>query len=99
MRGREGKENQYRINRAGCRFKNMKRSDITTKMVLECVRESAGVSLNCIELIMMYSDCTEKLAYRAMQRDAMNGLIDYGVMSIRYAWLTKKGEKLLKSLC
>lgn len=39
-------------------------------------------------------NCDEKLAYRACERAAKRGLIEYGV-SLRTGWLTEKGKELL----
>lgn len=41
------------------------------------------------------SEC-EKVCFRAMERAASRGLLEYGV-SLRTAWLTEKGRKLLDS--
>ena len=38
---------------------------------------------------------SEKVRFRAMERAAAHGLIEYGV-SLRTAWLTNKGEKLIE---
>jgi len=46
------------------------------------------------EILADHTGACEKVCYRAMERAAKRGLIEYGV-SLRSGWLTAKGHHLL----
>lgn len=47
-----------------------------------------------LDILVSISGQPEKVCFRAMERAADNGLIEYGV-SLRSAWITDKGKDLL----
>ncbi len=75
----------------------MKRSDITTKQVLEaCHKFHNGDTRNSLQILMDETGLPDKICYAAMEREDEKELIDYGV-SLRTAWVTKEGYEFLKS--
>lgn len=47
------------------------------------------------ELLVLWSGEPWKVCYRACERAARRGLVDYGV-SLRSGWLTEKGQEVLR---
>lgn len=88
----------------------VKRSDIPTQAVLEAViagreylravfrpRPGEPKPAERVEpaaLLAREFGCAEKVAYAAMEREVDRDLLEYGV-SIRYPWLTEKGEAFM----
>ena len=69
----------------------MKRSDISTKVVIEACRDfHAGCGIPPWRLIMMRTGAPEKVVYAAMDRDERMDYIESGV-STRTGWATDKG--------
>lgn len=69
----------------------MKRSDITSKTVIEACRDfHAGNSMPSWKLIMIRTGALGRVVYAAMARDEKRGYIDSGV-STRTGWPTAKG--------
>ena len=77
----------------------MAMKDITDKQVLEAVREAQAVrdAETCLwpyELLVKWTGQPEKVCFRCMERAVGRGYLDYGV-SLRTAWITDKGKKLI----
>lgn len=78
----------------------MKTSDISDKAVCEAVRDSRidrwdnGYRYP-YDLLQQRFSAPFKVAWKALERAADRDFIEYGV-SLRTAWLTEKGEQLLK---
>ncbi len=76
----------------------MKRSDITTQMVLEASIQYQREHKKFIsEILMERTGAPEKVVYAAMDRDDRNGYLDFGV-SLRTAWPTEKGMEYLNRI-
>jgi len=79
------------------RPKPIKRSDISTKAVLEaCHKFHNGNNLAPWQILIDEFDAPEKVVFAAMEREEIKGLIDYGV-SLGTAWVTPKGYEFLKT--
>jgi hypothetical protein len=77
---------------------NMRRRDITTKIVLEAaVRASLERRMMTWEYIHEATGAPEKVIYAAMQREDDRGYLDWGV-SLRTAWITKEGKAKLAEI-
>lgn len=77
----------------------MKRSDITTKMVIESCdqfhRTKSGISP--IDFLINQTNCPHKVAYSALVRELDRGYINYGT-AIEYSFVTSKGYDVLEML-
>ena len=80
----------------------MARRHVPTLMVLNAIRlmrtpyeEDRRPRRNSVEILMAESGECEKVCYAALHRDSDRGLLDYGV-SIRWPWLTPKGQEMLE---
>ena len=81
----------------------MSTKDVTDKMVAEAYAEAArqrGPNWRDsyqypYEILQQRTGECFKVCYRAMERAARRGLVEYGV-SLRTGWLTDKGKELLK---
>ena len=62
----------------------MKRSDITTAMVLEAAESGTGT----LDRLMETTGAPLKVCWRAIEREVDKGLLDYGT-SARFAWVVK----------
>ena len=78
----------------------MKRSDITDTEVCRACRDArAGLEAqsghgNAPAILMERTGAPYKVAWRAIERAEDRGLLECGT-SLRWAWLTPKGERLL----
>lgn len=73
----------------------MATKDISDKQVLMAYMESKKEPRRCpSEILKEMTGQPEKVCWSAMERADRHGLIEYGV-SLRCAWLTEKGFKLL----
>ena len=76
--------------------KLMKRSDVTTRMVLEAYAVKPRI-LRVDDYLVKKMDFPHKLVWTAMERDERQGYIDYGV-NLRGGWLTDLGKAKLADL-
>lgn len=68
---------------------------ISDKQVCEAYKESKEPpELWPYQILQRNTGQSEKVCYRAMERAAKRGLIDYGT-SLRSGWLTTEGDELL----
>lgn len=73
----------------------MSTKDITDKQVVAAVAQyKREYGKWPYELLAESTGECEKVCYRAMERAAKHGLLEYGT-SLRTAWLTDKGRQLL----
>lgn len=72
----------------------MKRKDIPSVEVIKACQERKVTNEFLTDILMRKFNAPEKLVYSALERDSDYGLIEYGV-SIRTAWATDRGLKLL----
>lgn len=78
----------------------MKRSDITTGMVLEAHLISKTMFFDGrvpFDIIKEFTNYPDKIIWSAISREMDKGYLDCGC-SIRGAWLTKKGMDILIKL-
>lgn len=73
----------------------MATKDIPDSEVVKACRDWKDEGIDAQALLMIRTDQSAKVCWRAMQRAASRGLIDYGV-SLRTAWPTEKGLALLE---
>lgn len=86
---------------AGVLLITMATKHISDKQVVEAVaiynrNRNRDRGLWPYELLANSTSECEKVCLRAMERAASRGLLEYGV-SLRTAWLTEEGRKLLES--
>lgn len=74
----------------------MARKDISDIQVCRAVLDAEHFNVRQLDLLHWQTGECEKVCIRAMERAYGRGYLDYGV-SIAAAWLTKKGERLVKS--
>lgn len=74
-----------------------KRKDITTEMVLKTIKNRMSYGPCAMDLIHYMTGAPEKVIYSAFVREDDAGRIEVGT-SLRYPWLTEKGETYLKSI-
>ena len=73
----------------------MKKSDITTMMVLEaCISYKLKKGISPYMILSVQTKAGSMLIISAMERDVDKGYIEYGT-SILKAWPTKKGMEYL----
>ena len=73
----------------------MATKDITDRQVLLAYAEIAAGSMAFADaLLQEFTGQPPKVCFRAMERAASRGLIEYGV-SLRSGWMTDKGRALL----
>lgn len=75
----------------------MKRSDITTKVVLEVYSREHKDKYPVDETLSRETDAPIKVCWAAMEREEDKGYIDCG-MNLNGGWLTELGQGKLKSI-
>jgi hypothetical protein len=72
----------------------MARKDVTDRMVVDAYVWRQEFALSPLAVLIETTGESEKVCWRAMERAADRGYIDYGV-SLNSGWVTKKGLALI----